>query len=281
MNTRIGLLGIFGIWLTMAMMPLAELMQLNANQLLVLRGLPAVVILGLAATIPRYRISMPDRNTILFAFFFVVACLGLFQGIKAWGASLSAVLLDMAVLVNFFFAAVRKEKIGVANLMLFGTAIAGSFLALRAWDAGNINVTGLLWSLVALVANGLGIEYGSRAQQDNQTKAFWQSVALSTVGFAFSGTSPLDIRSHWLMALVFGISTGLLNFLSAFVAFKNLKPTWTGTLVLGVTPWILIGSWFITGKILGLDQMLGVGVVICSVGTLAYLLGKKKSPKMA
>ena len=276
MNTRDGLLGIFGIWITMALMPLAELMPFNPYQLLVLRGLPAVILLGLAAAIPRYRISMPDRNTMLFALFFVVASLGLFQGIKAWGASLSAVLLDMAVLVNFLFAAVRREKIGIANIALFATAIVGSFLALRGWDCGNINVSGLLWSMLALVANGLGIEYGSRAKQNNQTKAFWQSAALSILGLAFSGAHSWNLGGFVVMALVFGISTGLLNFLSAFVAFKNLKPTWTGTLVLGVTPSILIGSWFITGKVLGMDQILGVGVVICSVGYLGYLLKNEK-----
>jgi drug/metabolite transporter (DMT)-like permease len=181
------------------------------------------------------------------------------------------VLLDMAVLVNFLFAVRRGEKISLVNTIVFCGAIVGSFFALRAWDTAHLNIAGLLWSLLALVSNGLYIEYASRAKQTFSNKVFWMSLGLLLFGFAVS-PGPMELDAIWPLALWFAIATGILNFFVSFAAFSNLKPAWTGTLVLGVTPSILIGSYFITGKVLGTDQLLGIALVLCSVGSMGYLL---------
>src|SRR3989338_293890 len=131
---RKGLTGIVGIWLTMAMMPLAELLPLTAWQLLIVRGAPGAAVFGVVILLQKGTIELPDLNLILTAVAFMLACVGLFNAILAWGTNLSAVMLDMAVLVNFCFAVWHKKPVARASVVLFITAIIGSYLALRGWD---------------------------------------------------------------------------------------------------------------------------------------------------
>ena len=277
MNTQKGLFGIFGIWLTMAMMPIAELLPLSPYQLLILRGAPAAFfffMIGMQSK--EERVKIPDRYTLATSIMFVLACIGLFNAIKAWGTNLSAILLDMAVLVNFIFALTRGERITGINFSCFAVAIVGSFLALRGWDTVNLNMEGLLWSLLAMTANGLFIEWNAKAEQSVSTKIFWWGTSLTLCGVLFSE----NIHSSWnvttiLLAMWFGVATGLLNFLCAITAFTNLKSVLVGTLVLGVTPSILIGSYFITGKTLAPDQLFGIALTLVAVGSLGYTLQKK------
>ena len=139
---RKGLTGIVGIWLTMAMMPLAELLPLTAWQLLIVRGAPGAAVFGVVILLQKGSIELPDLNLMLTAVAFMLACVGLFNAILAWGTNLSAVMLDMAVLVNFCFAVWHKKLVARASVVLFITAIIGSYLALRGWDVPNLNIAG-------------------------------------------------------------------------------------------------------------------------------------------
>ncbi len=272
-----GFYGIVGVWLTMAMIPIAELLPLNSYQLLVLRGAPAAIFFVCAGMFNKQgRVEFPDKDTLITALLFVLACIGLFNAIKAWGANLSAVFLDMAVLVNFVFAIIRNEKVRPVTHVCFAVAIVGSFFAMRGWDIAHLNIEGLLWSLLALVANGLFIEVNGKAAQRISTKVFWWGISLTIFGLLSSTSANANwLATPVLLALWFGIATGLLNFLCAITAFSNLRPVMVGTLVLGVTPSILIGSYFITGKMLGIDQLLGILLILSSVGYLGSALQKK------
>ena len=273
---RKGLTGIVGIWLTMAMMPLAELLPLTAWQLLIVRGAPGAAVFGVVILLQKGSIELPDLNLILTAVALMLACVGLFNAILAWGTNLSAVMLDMAVLVNFCFAVWHKKLVARASVVLFITAIIGSYLALRGWDVPNLNIAGLLWSLLALVANGLVIEFGAKTKQDSKVRVFWMSAALVAAGLLVSWGAPLHLSEPRLLAIavLFGVTTGLLNFLCGFRAFSNLPAVAIGVLVLGVTPSILLSSWLILGKTLGADQLAGIGIILTSVGLLGYLLNR-------
>lgn len=270
MNTNLGLIGIFGIWATMALVPLAQLLPHDPYQLMVLRGVPAAAVFFFLLLAKRKGFA-PDRYTLLLSACFALATLSLFEAIKAWGANLSAIMLDMAVLVNFAFALYRGEKLTRIMGVAFACAIVGSFIALRAWT-GEVNVPGFLWSLLALVANGLFIEAASRAKQESSIKVFWQGLGLAIAGLVMSLNKGFGIYGeHIALATLFGFATGLFNFLFfAFLAFGNLKATQVGVLVLGVTPSILIGSWLILGQTLVLDQLAGIVLILGS----CYFLGR-------
>src|SRR3989344_682009 len=263
---RKGLTGIVGIWLTMAMMPLAELLPLTAWQLLIVRGAPGAAVFGVVILLQKGTIELPDLNLILTAVAFMLA----------WGTNLSAVMLDMAVLVNFCFAVWHKKPVARASVVLFITAIIGSYLALRGWDVPHLNIAGLLWGLLALVANGLVIEFGAKTKQDSKVRVFWMSATLVAAGLLVSWGVPLHLSEPRLLAIavLFGVTTGLLNFLCGFRAFSNLPAVAIGVLVLGVTPSILLSSWLILGKTLGADQLAGIGIILTSVGLLGYLLNR-------
>ena len=82
MDVRIGLVGIIGIWLTMAVMPLAELLPLNAYQLLVLRGLPGALLIVFVFA-RKGSLQWPDANLMYATVTFLAACSGLFRPSKS------------------------------------------------------------------------------------------------------------------------------------------------------------------------------------------------------
>ena len=45
-----------------------------------------------------------------------------------------------------------------------------------------------------------------------------------------------------------------------------MKPVVVGVLVLGVTPSILMSSYFVLGKMLAVDQICGLTVIIATIG---------------
>ena len=277
MNIGKGLLGIFLICITMAMMPLAELLSLTPYQLLVVRGVPAIFFGCLFGIFDnKNRMGLPDRYTLLSGITFCLACIGLFNAIRAWGINLSAVLLDMGVLVNFILAIKRGEKLTPLNTGCFVFAIIGSFIAMRGWNTTGISITGLLWSILALSMNGLFVEFNSKATQGSYTKICWWGILLTFTGVLFS----INDNVNWSkfpvsIALLFGVATGAINFFGVILAGKNLKPVWMGTLVMAVTPSILLGSWFILKKSLGIDQLFGVLLMLGVSGYLGYQLNKK------
>lgn len=81
MNTKIGLLGVLGIWLTAAYgLPIINaLTEYQAEQLMVARG----VLTGFFAfIILRGVVGKPDKNALLLGLTFGLACLGLYKGVK-------------------------------------------------------------------------------------------------------------------------------------------------------------------------------------------------------
>ncbi|KXJ99777.1 MAG: hypothetical protein UZ19_OD1000275 [Parcubacteria bacterium OLB19] len=223
-------------------------------------------------------ITLPDKNTIKIVLLFTLATFCLFQAINIWGANYSALFLDLAVAVPVVLAVLRKEIINSAVYLTFLLAVFGTMLALKIFSGGEIIWTGLLWSLGALVANGLFIEYAKDAIQAKWNKVFWMSLGLVIVGLvSFSevlSLQTIEIQYYWLLVILFALSTGILNFYFAFLAFENLKPIEVGVLILGVTPSIILASYFMLGKSLSVDQILGVAITLLATMIFGRFLSK-------
>lgn len=280
MNTNLGLLGMLGIWLTMSMMPLAELLALSASEATFLRGLSGFLIIGLYALFRREIVIFPDRNTTVIVVLFVSATLCLFKAINAWGTNYSALFLDLAVIVPIIFVLLRGQIIDKTTYMAFVLAILGTMLTLRIFSGSEFNLEGFFWSIGALIANGLFIEYAVRATQSNWNKVFWMSLGLALFGIgSLFGIDNLDvIDMEWIaLALVFSIATGVLNFYCAFVAFANLKPVAVGMLLLLVTPAIILSSYLILDKSMGIDQLIGVVMTLVAGFIFGHFLRKQSS----
>jgi drug/metabolite transporter (DMT)-like permease len=266
-NLSLGLLGILGIWLTMGMMPIAELLGLTALEATLLRGSSGFIILGGLMLFYRRLVSWPDWNTARVVVLFALATLCLFQATTSWGASFMALFLDLAVLVPLAFAWWRGVGITRGTWFALTLAIVGTSLALRLTYGGVFSLTGFAWSIGALLCNGLFIVYASQATQNNWTKVFWMSAVLVLIGLPSLPEHPLfdAASSTGLLLMAFAIMTGMLNFLAGFIAFRHLSPVTVGVMVLGVTPSIMLSSYLILGRSLGPDQLLGVGLTLAAV----------------
>lgn len=282
MNTVMGLLGIAGIWLTMAMVPLIELLGLTAIEATFLRGLSGVIVIGVASLCLRGLVTKPDKETVRIAVLFTLATVCLFQAVAAWGANFSALFLDMALFVPLYFLWRSGQRISVATTLAVTVALLGTVLALRIFDGGVLSLAGLMFSLGAFLFNGLFIEYAGQATQANWNKAFWMSVGLIVVGVpAISGgvstSGELITPTFVALVVLFSIATGVLNFFSTFTALKHLSSVAVGVLVLGVTPTIMVSSYVLLGRTMGWDQILGVTMTLGAVLMFGIKLQKEKS----
>jgi len=281
MNTIHGLLGIAGIWLTMAMMPIAELLALSPTQATFLRGLSGVVSLGSIALFRSRFITMPDWYTLRIVAFFVIATMCVFQAIVSWGANYMALFLDLAVLVPLWFAWRSEQTLKWGTWAAFFVAIVGTVLTLRVYQGGVFAIDGFLWSLGALISNGLFIQYAGTAMQKNWNKAFWMSFGLMLAGIPAIGSDfgfgrVVDGFGLFLFLAIFAVSTGILNFYFVFLAFANLSAVAVGVLVLGVTPAIILSSYLMLGTAMGTDQLFGVALTLGAVLVFGSALRHKE-----
>lgn len=265
-----GYVGIVGLVATMALSPLAETLPLSGLQLAFFRGLPGVLILLLLVLAGMMKVSMPDKYTLILSCCFAAATVGVFNGVKAWGANPTIILLDLAVLVPIVIGITKGVRPHKAVMVAFVVALIGSFMSLRVWDTRELVLAGLGWSLVALFFNGLFIEFAGRSTQDVHTKVFWQSVAVCLIGiFGFSDGFPKLSHSEILTTVLLAFAMGICNFYLAFLAFANLHRVVLGVLVLAITPATIISSYLLLGKSFGLDQVIGVMITLGAVWYLS------------
>lgn len=266
MQILYGYIGIVGVVASMALSPLAETLPLSGLHLAFFRGLPGVVILLLLASAGAKKVSMPDRHTLILSCCFAAATAGVFNGIKAWGANLTIILLDLAVLVPIVIGATKGVRPHKTIMLAFVVALIGSFISLRVWNTEELVLAGLGWGLVALFFNGLFIEFAGRSTQDVHTKVFWQSVLVCLVGiFGFGDGFPKLDQSEILTTTLLAFAMGICNFYLAFLAFANLNRVVIGVLVLAITPATIISSYLLLGKGFDLDQVIGVMITLGAV----------------
>jgi drug/metabolite transporter (DMT)-like permease len=217
-------------------------------------------------------ITKPDIHTIKVVACFVFATFCFFQAVQAWGANYTALFLDLAVIVPLGLLVFRGGKVGLSTIVAFLVAVLGTAITLKIFQEVTFSFLGLFWSLGAMLANGLVIQFAGEAKQENWNKAFWMSAGLVLVGMpAFFleslniGAGSFSFESWIFLLVVFAITTGMLNFYSSFVAFEHLGSVAVGVLVLGVTPSIMTASYFLLNHSLGWDQIIGVVITLVAV----------------
>ncbi len=264
----------------MASMPFLELVPVTGADITLARGIPGVIVLGAVWLLSKGVISLPNRSTAFLSLFFALATVGLFEGIKTWGANYTIIMLDMAVLVPLILKKFRGEKIPRAILIAFFVAIFGGILSLRVWRIEDLVLSGFAWGMMALVFNGLYMEAGGKEQSTRQnihTEVFWQSVGLSITGLLIGGgiVTALTFGQAAILILI-SVAAGLINFYLFLTALKKLGNVLVGMLVLSITPLTIITSYVFLGKTMGLDQLVGVILSLTAVGYIALSGARKK-----
>jgi drug/metabolite transporter (DMT)-like permease len=275
-NRSIGLIGSLGICLTAGLaLPFVNILRdLSPGQLLVVRGyVTAAVILLLART----KVFRADRMTLLMGACVPFASLGLFMGIREWGAAPTIVVITLTPVVNFAAAWLRGKKIGKATVISLAVLLTG--VALACGKPDTFSLKGLLWSLLASFMSGVTYELLARAKSGAYEKCFWGSVGIGSIGL-FAG-----IETSWLtiardidlvaMLLCFALVGGFLYWIANVVAFANLPTESASVLAQAETPAVILMAHAILGERLSPIQWVGVIIALAGAGYLSYWLSKK------
>lgn len=286
----VGLLGIVGIWITAGLaLPFVNVLrELSAPQLMAARGL---VTAALAYALLRGVVWEPDRATLGMAASFALACLGLYMGIRAWGASPTIVIVTATPLVNFAVATWRGRTVSGAAIASLLLTLAGVLIALRPWDAqllrsGEHLRAGLAWSVFGALLNGAFYEFLARARSTPRLeRCFWQAVAVLVVGVVGSASASWQpaLQDGRLLAWLVGFAFvgGFLYFLANIEAFDHLPTDVASVLAQGETPAVILMASLLLGERLSASQWVGVLLALSGAWYLSHWLTAAPQPQSA
>lgn len=276
-KTLRGLLGVLGIWLTAGLaLPFVNVLDnFTPTQLMVFRGFFTAFI---AIVLLKGVIGKVDRYTYLIALVLPLATLGLFEGIRAWGAGATIIILTATPIVNIIIGLFIGRKITRASLLglvllLFGVGLAR-------WG-GNFQWEGMLWSLFATIMNGILYELFARARATSLQKCFYACTGMGLLGlilsFQTSWAALADDPQSLLLLISFGFVGGFLYWLANLMAFENLPTTEASILAQGETPAVILGASILLGEHLTLIQWIGVAVALFGAWHVSRWLAKQNA----
>ena len=273
-STTLGLLGVLGIWITAGLaLPFVNVLKVfTPEQLMVFRGFMTA---GMAFVGLKGKLTRVDRYTYLIAIVLPFATLGLFQGVRHWGAGPTIVIFTATPLVNLAIGAFLGRKVNrpaiIGLLLLLGGVV------MARWG-GHFQWAGFLWTIFGVMMGGILYELFSRAKASSLQKCLWGSVGMGTLGLV------LSIRASWepimeprmmLYVLGFAFVGGLLYWIANMIAFENLPTTEASVLAQGETPAVILGASLMLGEHLTWIQWIGVALALYGAYYLSSWLSKK------
>lgn len=275
-KTLPGLLGALGIWVTAGVaLPMVNVLDsLEPTQLMVVRGFATAAI---ALAIMRGALGKANVYTYLIGITLPFATLGLFEGVRGWGAGPTIVVITLAPMVNMLFALHAGRRPSKALVVGFALLITGVSVTCK---LGAFHWVGLSWSLLGAVMCGFAYECIVRSNGNALSKCFWGSVGMGLLGVALSlghSWSPLMEPNTAILLASFAFVGGFLYWVANLVAFANLPTTEASVLAQGETPAVIIGAYIITGERLTTGQWAGVAIALFGAGYLSYSMAKQKT----
>lgn len=273
-KTLLGLCGVLGIWITAGFaLPFINVLNtFTPPQLMTFRGFltALMALIGLRGIVGKV-----DKYTYLIALTVPFATLGLFQGVREWGAGPTIIILSATPLANVFIGAFLGRKISSASIIGLVLVLGGVIMA--RWE-GHFNLVGFAWAVFATVVNGILYEWFSRAKSGLLQKCFWGSIGMGTLGLILSiGASWAPIAQPKVALLIVGFAFvgGFLYWISNLVTFNNLPTTEASILAQGETPAVILGAGLLLGEHLTSIQWIGVGIALFGAWYLSRWLSKQ------
>ncbi len=280
-KTMLGLVAIVGVWLTAGFaLPFVNVLKMfTPEQLLTARGfLTAVMAFALA----KGKVMRVDCYTILIGCCLPLASLGLFKGVREWGAGPTIIVITATPVMNFlitFFKGGKVSGVALASLIL----ILGGVVIAR--YGGTWSSIGFFWSVVGTVFNGVLYEFLAHARSSAFQRCFWGSMGIGITGFvgSYSADWTQVIQSHYLQLALLGFAFvgGLLYWLANLIAFENLPKDAASVLAQGETPAVIAISSFLLGETLTAFQWFGIILAIFGAWYLSRQLAKKEASPSA
>lgn len=275
-KTFIGIVAIVGVWVTagVALPFVNRLTQFTPEQLLAARGL---LTSAMAFILARGKVLRVDRYTLYIAIAMPLASLGLYKGIRAWGAGPTIIVITTTPVLNFAFTAMKGRKVQREAMISLSLILGGVIMA--RWG-GRFDLYGLGWSLFGTVFNAILYELFAKARASPFQKCFWAMLGTAVVGILMSihaNWHQLEGR-HTLQAtlLIFAIVGGLLYWLANLFAFQYLPKDLASVLAQGETPAVIAASYILLPERLTPFQWIGVIVSLGGAWYLGQWLAKRQ-----
>lgn len=273
-KTLLGLFGVLGIWLTAGLaLPFVNVLNMfPPTQLMVFRGFLTAIMAFIGL---RGHIGRVDKYTYLIALTMPFATLGLFEGIRHWGAGPTIIIITATPLVNLAIGAFLGRRISPASIVGLVLVLGGVVMA--RWG-GHFQWAGFAWTLFGTIMNGILYEFFARAKATPLQKCFYACMGMGTLGLIMSvGVSWSAIMEPKLALLVLGFAFvgGFLYWLANMIVFENLPTTEASVLAQGETPAVILGANIMLGEHLTSVQWIGVGVALYGAWHLSRWLAKQ------
>lgn len=274
-KTLLGLFGVLGIWLTAGLaLPFVNILDMfTPTQLMVFRGFLTAL---MALIWLRGIIGHVDKYTYLIALTLPLATLGLFQGIRHWGAGPTIIIITATPLVNLVIGYFLGRRISPASIVGLVLVLGGVVMA--RWG-GDFQWAGFAWSVFGTIMNGVLYEFFSRAKATPLQKCFWACVGMGTLGLILSthaSWAPITEPKIAVLVIGFAFVGGFLYWLANMIAFENLPTTEASVLVQGETPAVIIGANLMLGESLAITQWIGVTIALYGAWYLSRWISKQK-----
>jgi len=268
-------MGILGVWLTAGFaLPFVNVLDMfSPEQLMVFRGFITALI---AFVTLRGSIGGVDKFTLLISLVLPFATLGLFQGIRHWGAGPTIVIVAGTPLINLLIGKFLGRKISLTSVIGLVMILVGVAIAQK---GGEFQWTGFLWSVFGTIMNAVLYELFARSKDSSMQKCFYSCIGMGVLGLA------LSIRSEavWslvvdpeIAGLVFGFAFvgGFLYWIANLTAFKYLPTTEASALAQGETPAVILGAFILLGETMEIHQWIGVFITLYGAWHLSRLLAE-------
>lgn len=273
-KTLLGLFGVLGIWLTAGLaLPFVNVLNMfTPPQLMVFRGFltAGMALIGLRGVIGRV-----DKYTYLIALTLPFATLGLFEGIRHWGAGPTIIVITATPLVNLVIGAFLGRRVSQASIIGLVLVLGGVVIA--RWG-GDFQWAGFAWTMFGTIMNGILYEFFARAKATSLQKCFYACMGMGILGLVLSaGASWSAIAEPKLILLVLGFAFvgGFLYWIANLMAFENLPTTEASVLAQGETPAVIFGASVLLGEHLTFVQWVGVVIALYGAWYLSRWLSKQ------
>jgi len=274
-KTLLGLFGVLGIWLTAGLaLPFVNVLDMfTPSQLMVFRGFLTALMAFIAL---RGVIGRVDKYTYLIALVLPFATLGLFEGIRHWGAGPTIIIITATPLVNLFIGIFLGRKISPVSIVGLILVLGGVIMA--RWG-GVFQWAGFLWTLFGTIMNGILYELFSKTKSKPLQNSFYACIGMGVLGLILS----IVTKSSWsaigepkliLWVIGFAFVGGFLYWMANLIAFKNLPTTEASVLAQGETPAVIIGAYLLLGEQLTFIQWTGVIIALYGAWHLSRWLAK-------
>lgn len=262
------------MWLTAGIaLPLVNVLNMfSPEQLLAARGFLTAL---LAFVLARGKVINVDKWTWYIALCIPFASLGLFKGVREWGASPTIIIVTATPLINFLITLVGGKK--VPKPAIIGLVLMLGGVVVARWG-GSFHAVGFAWSVFGTICNGLLYEFFARSKSTPFQRCFWACIGIGVIGLVGS------YNSNWsqvvqspqlqLMLLGFAFVGGFLYWIANLIAFENLPKDSASVLAQGETPAVILIAGLLLGEGLTFVQWLGVLVALYGAWYLSRWLAK-------